>query len=509
MIVVAKFNKTISKSTKTVNAEGGVAYQPTMKLELMLRTMSFLMSGDSFYEKEKDVSDRIANLVKLVSKEDPWFVLQLAAYARNYMHLRTVPVYLLVEYAKAGTKTKGAYKYVPFILKRADEPAEAIAYYLKSSGTRKVPAMLKKGISLALNRWDEYQFGKYNREGEVTLKDVVFITHPKPASQENQVLFDKIVDGTLKTPETWEVEISKNGSTKEAWESIIPKMGYMALLRNLRNFVQKKVDPKIYIPIIENPTAVKNAQQFPYRFYSAYKELQAASAPTKVLDAVNTAMELSVKNVPRIPGRTAIFSDNSGSMTMAGPSQKSTVRNIEIAALFGAISLHVCDEAFVGVFGQTFAPVPLSKKSTILDNMEKIRNKNVGHSTNAWLALKWLRETHTVADRIFVFSDTQCYNSYGNFGMDGSVHLRGETLASELTKYRRDVNPECRMYSFDLAQYGLLQFPEHDPLTCPIGGYSDTIFSFVPMFEESRETMLKTIEDYYPIKEVKDGKQRM
>ena len=484
---MAKFNVVKSKPV-VLNKEGGESYRPTDKLELTLRTMSFLMSGDQYYSKEKEVSDEISSLVKKISTKDPEFILKLAAYAREKMYLRSVPVYLLVEYAKQTRALKGAYRYVPKILRRADEPAEALAYYFKSSGSRKVPALLKKGIGEALNSFDAYQFGKYDRAGEVSLKDVIFLTHPKAKDANQQAIYDSIVAGTLETPITWETEVSGKGSTKEVWESVIPKMGYMALLRNLRNFEQKKVNMKPVYEKLTKPGAVMASKQFPYRFFSAYREV----AESKTLDAIQTAMEISVANVPKIPGKTFIASDNSGSMHGVGPSKNSKVQNIEVASLFSAISQHVCEDSLVGAFGQTYADVPLSSKSTILDNMEKVMRKDVGHSTEAWKAIESVRRRGLFFDRMFVFSDMQCYtDSWGS----------SRDMRYELNLYRKEVNPKCRMYSFDLAQYGLLKFPEGDPLTCPIGGYSDSIFRLVPMFEEGRETMVKAIENYNPFSE--------
>jgi len=502
---MARFNAK-PNGTKPVNYEGAEAYKPSDKLALMLHTMSFMMSGDSYYTKEKQTSDAILNLVKRISVNDPEYVPKLAAYARNEMYLRTVPVFLLVEYAKAGTKLEGAYKYVSSILRRADEPAEAIAYFLASSpinpeveAKRKasleaqgkkyvpktfapIPGMLKKGISDALNQFDEYQLAKYNREGKVTLKDVIFLTHPKPKSAEQQVLYDKIINGTLETPFTWETHISKNGASKRTWEEVIPKMGYMALLRNLRNFQKHDVDMNLYLKRLTDPVAVRKSKQFPYRFFSAYREV---GGPTKVLDAINDAMTISVENVPRISGKTFIASDNSGSMH-SDVSDKSTVQCIDIASLFSAISLHVCEEATVGAFGQTYKTVPLSKRDSILTNMQKVATTDVGHSTNAWLAITDILSKNQFYDRIFLFSDMQCYNSYG-YGSD---------VQDVLKQYRMKVNPNCRLYSFDVSSYGLLKIPESDPLTCPISGYSDAVFKFVPMFEADRGTMLKDIEHY-------------
>ena len=140
---MAKYNTTKKSVTATVNKEGGLAYQPSMKLELMLRTMSFLMSGDSYYADEKETSDRISALVKLITKNDPLFVLKLARYARQKMYLRTVPMYLLVEYAKTGAKTpaKAATKKVKPAAKKAKaKPAKKAAAKAKSNSIETAPA---------------------------------------------------------------------------------------------------------------------------------------------------------------------------------------------------------------------------------------------------------------------------------------------------------------------------------------------------------------------------------
>lgn len=496
---MARVNKKETKTTgRTVNPAGGEAFRPEMKVELMLRTMSFMMAGDAYYSKEKDTTARIDELAEAISRKDPLYVLKLAAFARNEMYMRSIPIHLLVRYSMLGLRKKGAFMWVPHILKRADEPGECLAEYIKTVGIPKnkahppIPAMLKKGVGLAMNYFDEYQLAKYNRAGKVTLKDVVFLTHPvayglgknKEAQRE---LFTKIVEDKLAVPDTWEVVISTKGSTKENWESIIPKMGYMALLRNLRNFLEKKVDMDPVYKRLTDPGAVLRSKQFPYRFLSATKELD--SHGTKVVDALNKALTISVANVPEFKGKTAVFSDNSGSMSSGYASGRSKMSNIEIAGLFSAIALERCDDAYVGVFGQTFAWVGGLAKGNILGNSERIHKKDVGHSTEGWMAVKALRNEKKFVDRIFVFSDMQLYRSEGRQDHDLSFQIR---------KYRAEVNPNCRLYCFDLANEGLLKVPESDPLTCTIAGWSDKIYMFASMFERGENVMVNAIESYSP-----------
>lgn len=515
---MARFvKKPVKKTGRTVNPAGGEAFRPQMKMELLMSTMSFMMAGDAYYTTETETTSRINALVESIAKNDPEFILKLAAFARNEMYMRSVPVHLLVRYSMLKMRKPGkAAMWVPYILRRADEPAEAIAHFLSEASinpeveakrkkdlekrgkryvereTPPIPAFLKKGIGNALSYFDEYQFAKYNREGTVTLKDVVFLCHPRPLAlgenrEKQQALFDKIVKGELATPDTWETYISMHGSTKENWEHIIPKMGYMALLRNLRNFVQKDVDLDPVIKKLTDPKAVANSKQFPYRFLSASRALGGYGG-TKLNAALTKALSLSVANVPEFPGKTAVFSDNSASMT-ALSSRNSQMSNIEIAGLFSAIAVEKCEDAYVGAFGESFAWVPGITKGSVLSNAKSVAETHVGHSTEGWKAVKALRIEKKHVDRIFVFSDMQLYRTG-----DKSEH----DLWFQIQKYRKEINTDCYLYCFDLAHEGLLKVPESDPLTCTISGWSDKIYVFASMFERGVNVMLSAVDHYSP-----------
>ena len=120
---------------------------------------------------------------------------------------------------------------------------------------------------------------------------------------------------------------------KEAWESVIPEMGYMALLRNLRNFEQAKVSVAVKQDVIAkltDPDEVAKSRQLPIRFYSAYK-----AAGKEWDEALERALNLTLKNIPRLEGNTLVMVDASGSMT--GPlSGRSQAARWELATLFGA-----------------------------------------------------------------------------------------------------------------------------------------------------------------------------
>ena len=183
-----------------------------------------------------------------MSYKDPYFVAQLAVYARQKMYLRSIPIVLAVELSKIHSGDNLVSRTVNGVIQRADEITELLAYYQvanKRVGAKKLNKLSKqvqKGIVMALNKFDAYQFAKYNRQTEVTFKDAIFLTHPKAKDDTQQMIFNQVIEDTLEAPYTWEVELSRLGQQKfknEAakqkaftaqWETLIDskKLGYMA-----------------------------------------------------------------------------------------------------------------------------------------------------------------------------------------------------------------------------------------------------------------------------------------
>lgn len=207
------------------------------------------------YEKG---NDRLARIQSLIQKNEPEFVAKLAVYARKDMYLRSIPLVLTTELAKQASGTDLVSKTVDGVIQRADEITELLAYYqlanerTETKKLNKLSKQIQKGLVKSFNKFDEYQFAKYNRKAEVTLKDALFLVHPKAKDENQQAIFNKIANDALETPYTWEVELSVLGQAKfsddaerksafkNKWEELIfsNKLGYMATLRNLRNILK-------------------------------------------------------------------------------------------------------------------------------------------------------------------------------------------------------------------------------------------------------------------------------
>ncbi len=494
-----KFNSRVKPgSTKTTNYEGGLAFKLDPITELYTRVATCLVNEPKFYGETGDTEKRILELIDIVAKKDPEFILQLAKYARNKLYLRSIPIVLLGQAALKEATKPFVKEYTSSIIKRADEPAEIISYIKSIIGdigdateNTMLPNALRKGLNNALRNFNKYQFQKYYGENnDVSMQDVFRLVHPKPVTEEQKSLYRDIAKGTLGPAETWETYISRFGSGKGTWEDIIPKMPIMAILRNLRNFLDHKCDLEIPLEKLRNEKTILNSKQFPFRFYSAYKAIEEHTNPdaSLLMGALEDAMDISVQNVPKTDGVTAVFTDNSGSMEQK-VSEKSEVTMKMVGAILGAIATKLTQKSISGVFGETFANINYSPRSSILERAIKACGTDVGMSTNGYLALDYLLYNKIKVDRILLFSDMQCYDSNNRssfYGYNNSIH-------EQWIKYKKEINPNCYLYSFDLAGYGTSQVPQGDAKVLLVGGWSENILKYIPYFERDSKTVIQEI----------------
>ena len=302
------------------NYEGEKAYKMPAELELYSTAVTSILS-DTFYQSRDNRLEQISNLVK---KVDPIFVAQLAVYMREKMNLRSLPLYLIVELAKVHNGDDLVCKTINRVVMRADEIMELLACYQMKNANKddvkklnKLSRQVQNGLKLAFNKFDEYQFAKYNRSNlEVTLKDALFLIHPKAKDEHQQLLFDKIASDSLDVPYTWETELSKLGQTKfesidskieakrNCWSKLVKekKLGYMAMLRNLRNMLSVNVDLETLNTVydtLSSEHAVLQSKQLPFRFLSAYKEIKdlVLTENKFIIEALENAVAYSAKNI--------------------------------------------------------------------------------------------------------------------------------------------------------------------------------------------------------------------
>ncbi|HEX8811757.1 MAG TPA: TROVE domain-containing protein, partial [Terracidiphilus sp.] len=181
--------------------EGAPARVITAEQALRRSVLSCMLWEREFYEDGLEIAGRIRELVPRVEAER---VAALAVEAREQMKLRHVPLLLVREMARHATHRMLVAETLERVIQRADELAEFTAIYW-AGGKQPLSAQAKKGLAAAFRKFDEYALAKYDRADEVRLRDVLFLSHARPANAEQEALWKRLAANELVTPDTWEV----------------------------------------------------------------------------------------------------------------------------------------------------------------------------------------------------------------------------------------------------------------------------------------------------------------
>lgn len=305
--------------------EGGTAKRITPSRELRRSVLSCLLWEKEFYEDGESIADRIDSLCE---KVEPREVALLAVQARNEFHLRHVSLLLAACLAK---RTGGPIVAATIhgVVQRADELAEFLAIYWRK-GRCPLSNQVKKGLAAAFQKFNAHQLGKYNRDGAIKLRDVLFLVHAKPKDDEQAATWKRLVDGTLESPDTWEVALSSGADKKETFERLLSerKLGYLALLRNLRNMAEAGCYESLVKTAILS--RIGASQVLPFRY------IAAARACPQMEPTLDIALLASISELPTLEGKTIVLVDVSGSMD-APLSERSDMTRMDAAAALAAI----------------------------------------------------------------------------------------------------------------------------------------------------------------------------
>ncbi|RYF54057.1 MAG: TROVE domain-containing protein, partial [Cytophagaceae bacterium] len=341
------------------------------------------------------------------------------------------------------------------------------------------------------------------RKTAVTLRDALFLVHPKAKDEAQQAVFNQIATQSLETPYTWETELSALGqqvfASEEAkrkavqakWHELIDsgRLGYMAMLRNLRNMLETDIDGthvKTVCAMLSNEDAVRKAKQLPFRFLAAYRELKSVNSGyvSLIQHALEKALQASTANLRGFDANTrvVIACDVSGSMQKAVSAQ-SKVLLYDIGLLLGMLLQANCGNVISGMFGDSWKVVPLQGKNA-LANVDAFyrREGEVGYSTNGYLVLDDLIRRKHRADKVMLFTDTQLWDS-----TTGNRSAKN-TLAAKWLAYKQ-LFPNARLYLFDLAGYGQAPLRTQTNDVYLIAGWSDKIFDVLQAIEAGDQAL--------------------
>jgi len=364
------------------------------ELQLRRSVLACLLWESQFYEDGVEIAGRIAELVPKIAAEK---VAALAIEARERMKLRHTPLLLVREMARHKTHRALVSETLARIIQRADELAEFVAIYWKD-GRVPLSGQVKKGLAAAFPKFDEYQLAKYDRGAPIKLRDVLFLCHARPRDQAQADVWKKLVSGSLTTPDTWEVALSSGADKREAWERLLheQKLGALALIRNLRNMREAGVDESLVLSALGS---MSTTRVLPFRF------LAAARYAPQWEEALEQAMLKCVAETEKLPGKTIVLVDVSGSMT-APLSRRSEMQRTDAAYGLAVLLREIAEKVAVYSFSDNLVEVPARRGFALRDAIDVSQRHN---STQLGNAVEKLNRNEK-CDRLIVITDEQAHD---------------------------------------------------------------------------------------------------
>ncbi len=496
--------------------EGAPGHARDTRSELFLLAVSNMVGEDTFYERARERDDRYCVLVRRAALEDPGWTASFLGWLRGTANMRSASLVGAAEYVKArldaaGTRL-GDYpvlenrQVIASVLQRADEPGEMLAYWMSKYG-RAIPKPVKRGVADGVRRlYTERAVLKYDTASAgFRFGDVIDLVHPSPDGDKRWQgdLFSHALDrrhnrGTAPDPDvlpmlarnlaflesvaeraerlldaeavkraglTWENVLSLAGDRldkRAVWEAVIPSMGYMALLRNLRNFDQAGVSDGVAEQVaarLADPDEVARSRQFPFRFLAAYN----AAPSLRWSWALEKALNASLANVPALPGRTLVLVDRSGSM-FGAISKRSGLNRADSAAIFGTALALRADAADLVEFGTGHRTIRPKAAASVLAVLKKFTSLGGTNTAEA------VRATYRGHDRVVIVTDEQAWGGHGGADPTGQVPAT------------------VPVYTWNLAGYAHGHGPSGDGHRHTFGGLTDTAFKLIPLLEAGETT---------------------
>lgn len=485
---MSRFNASQVNQNKTTTYEGGEAYSKSLENELANFLFSCILQN-GYYETSSEQQDRYIELTNaMIDKYGAKFVGKAAVFARNELGMRSISE--LTAAILNGCKFEGKREFYKKYFHRPDGVAEVFGAIDMLGGKRS--HALVRGACDYLSSLSDYQIGKYKMNGKTyNMYDIINITHATSSA------IDAYKNDALEVPDTWEVKISgaENQEAKEAeWKRLIEerKLGYMALIRNLRNilsckFVNSQWAKEHLVPQITNEAAIKKSLIFPYRIYTAWKMI-ADMLPIEIEAALSDAFIISVGNMPKLEGSSLVALDVSGSMEDR-MSEHSNMTIKEVGAVYGAVIYLSNNDVDFVKFGNYAKWCSYNRYTNVFKLIKAMQeNDGCGYGTDIIPVFESIEKHY---DRIFLISDMQVMNGDFYCSWHGS---RSKSANDAFEEYKREYG-KTHIYSFDLGNYSSQITNTGSDDISYITALNDTVFKILEL-EESGKSLVDIIMDY-------------
>ena len=526
-----KLFASVKSTPKTViNEAGGTAFARSDKLALTQYVMTGCLNG-TFYATEEEQLNKILELSKKVPTK---FLAQLAVHARKTGFMKDTPALLAAIVASRDSVLLGS------IFNQVIDSPKMLRNFVQIirsgvTGRKSLGSKPKKLIQAYLNNLTDEQLFKANIGNDPSLQDIVKMVHPKPGSPERNAmlgyLLDKKYDESKLAPlvkdfEKFKASLAINTKgpfaklknlivkeeveipnvpfqmltalplTEEHWRSIAKTATWTQARMNLNTFARHGAlkDKSVVDALakkLSSKEEVSRAKAFPYQLFAAFRNV-TSDVPTKLTNALQTAADNSLENIPSFGVKTFVLCDVSGSMQSPATGNRGSATSkmtcLDVAALFASAILRKNDEAEVIPFDTRVHPNKLNPRDSVMTNAQ-ILSSFRGGGTDCGCALAHLNAQKAMGDLIVMLSDNESWIA-GNFS-----GRYGTSMMAEWTKFKSR-NPKAKLVLLDITPNSTSQVSDSTSVM-NIGGFSDNCFNVIKEFIENgnQDNVVKEIEN--------------
>ncbi|MFD1261474.1 vWA domain-containing protein [Entomomonas asaccharolytica] len=491
-------------NTNTINEAGGGAYGFTPKHKLAQLAATGCIN-QTFYASAET---KLADILQLTQDLDATFIAKTAIYAREDGYMKDMPALLAAVLAQKDVAVLNQ------CFGRIINNGKMLRNFVQIirsgiAGRKSLGNRPKKLVQNWLLNTSEKQLLNASIGNNPTLADVVKMVHPKPQEEWRAAWFAWLIgrdyDKAQLPPITQTFENFKQALrdgvkgkdlpelpdvpfqmltaldlNAEQWAAIARKGSWQMVRQNLNTFARHGVFDRVkMVDVIAaklvDARSIAKASVMPYQLMAAYSNTTITDVPMKVRNALQDAMEIAVKNVPKIVGNVVVCPDVSFSMhsPVTGYRRGATtsVRCIDVAALVGAAVLRKNPKAKIMPFAETVRKIELNPRDSIMINAEKLA-RMPGGGTNVSAPLHELNTTKAKVDLVILVSDNESWFNSNRYGATATMQ--------EWAKLKARC-PNAKLVCIDMQPYGSTQAKEGSDVM-NIGGFSDAVFDTIATF---------------------------
>jgi 60 kDa SS-A/Ro ribonucleoprotein len=498
----AFFGKLLPKAD-TLNAAGGAAYDFSPKHKLAQYAATGCLNA-TFYASD---AEQLATVLELCKDIDPEFIARTAIFARERGHMKDMPALLC---AVLAVRSPGL---LCEVFDRVIDNGKMLQNFVQmirsgTVGRKSLGTAPKRMVRKWFESRDDAAVFRASIGQDPSLADIIKMVHPKPATPSREALYGYLIGrehNAAALPDiVKQYEAFKTGATKTVphvpfqmltslelgqaeWTEIAKNAPWQMTRMNLNTFARHDVfaSPsmvKLIAERLRNPVEIARARAFPYQLMTAYLSADIR-VPSSIVNALQDAMGLAIKNVPSIAGKLYVCLDVSGSMqspvTGVRKGSTSVVRCLDVAALVAAALVRKNPEATVVPFSDNVVNCRFNVRDSVLTNAKFLASLPSG-GTNCSAPLKMLNQQRALGDLVVYVSDNQSWVETAR-GQHGS----GATATMQEWAKFKSRNPAAKLVCIDLQPYGNTQAKDREDIL-NVGGFSDQVFEVLGDFAAGR-----------------------